>query len=118
MSALSKVVSSGAGQGQLSDMTVEPITQINAARRARDEHKLSCPWDGLRVSFRITSKKSRDEFLADFTKVQTRLPDGWRYEKICYAAEDMAVVRVDFLITGVPRFADGAAVRAYLNMVQ
>jgi hypothetical protein len=30
----------------------------------------------------------------------------------------MPVEWVDFFITGMPRFADGAAVRALLNMIQ
>lgn len=102
----------------LSDITLGPITRINAARRAREEDKLSCPGDHLRVSFRITTKKRHEEFLADFNEVRTRLPDGWHYDRICYAAQDMPVEKVEFIVTGIPRFADGAAVRAYLNVIQ
>jgi hypothetical protein len=99
-------------------MTLGPITQINAARRAREEHKLSCPWDHVEVSFRITTRKSREELKAIFNEAQTRLPEGWHCHKIYFAANDMPVERVDFVITGMPRFADGAAVRALLNMIQ
>jgi hypothetical protein len=91
MSVSSGAVSSGAEPGRLSDITLGPITRINAARRARDEHKLSCPWDHLRVSFKITNKKRHEEFLADFNEVRTRLPDGWHYEGIYYADQDVSV---------------------------
>lgn len=99
-------------------MTFGPITQINAARRAREEQKLSCPWNSLRVGFKITTKKSRQEFLANFEDIQARLPEGWHYQESYVAIKDMTVDRVDFLVIGMPRFADGAAIRAFLNMIQ
>jgi hypothetical protein len=99
-------------------MTLGPVTQINAARRAGEEHKLSCSWDHVQVSFKITTRKSREQLKAIFNDAQTRLPDGWHYHKIYFAADDMPVERIDFVIIGMLRFADGAAVRAFLNMIQ
>jgi|HubBroStandDraft_1064217.scaffolds.fasta_scaffold1291364_1 hypothetical protein len=99
-------------------MTFGPITQINAARRAREEQKLSCPWNCLRVGFNITTKKSRHEFLVNLEDIQSRLPEGWHYQESHVAIKDMTMDRVEFLVTGMPRFADGAAVRALLNMIQ
>jgi hypothetical protein len=116
--AILNVAASDAEHGQLSDITLGPNTRINAARRAREEHKLSCPWDLLRVTFKITTHKSRDEFLASFNAIRARLPEGWYCEKIYYVARDTPVERVDFFVTGLPRFSDGAAVRACLNMIQ
>jgi hypothetical protein len=114
----SGVVSSDPEPAHLDDFTLGPITRINAARRARDEYKLSCAWDDLRVSFRLTTKKGQEEFLASFKEVRTRLPEGWHCDRIYYAAQGTPVERVEFIITGIPRYADGAAVRAYLNMIR
>jgi hypothetical protein len=118
MSVPSGAVSSDAEPGRLGDITLGPITRINAARRARDEYKLSCPWDSLRVSFKVTTKRRHEDFLADFEEIRMRLPDGWHYDRIYYADQDISVERVEFIVTGIPRFADGAAVRASLNMIQ
>jgi hypothetical protein len=118
MSVPSSVASSGVEYGPRSDMALGPITRINAARRAREEHKLSCPWDHLRVTFKITTRKNRDEFLAGFDAIRSRLPEGWYCEKIYYVARNTPVERVDFFVTGLPRFSDGAAVRACLNLIQ
>jgi len=112
------VVSEGAEHAQLGDITLGPITRINAARRSREEHKLSCPWDLLRVTFKINTRKSREEFLASFDGIRARLPEGWYCEKIYFVARDSPVERLDFFVTGLPRFSDGAAFRACLNMIQ
>jgi hypothetical protein len=115
---VARVAAADAEPGRLGDITLGPITRLNAARRSREEHRLSCPWNHLRVSFKITTKKGHDEFLADFNEVRTRLPEGWQHDRIYYTAADMPVERVEFILTGIPRFADGAAVRAFLNMIE
>jgi hypothetical protein len=72
----------------------------------------------MNVPSSVVSEGTEHVQLSDITFGSPQLPEGWYCEKIYYVARDTPVKKVDLFVTGLLRFADGAAVRACLNMIQ
>jgi hypothetical protein len=97
-------------------VTLGPVTRMNMERRQSEKHQLaqSQPWDSVTIRMVIESQLKVQEFGDRIHDI--KLPSGWFYGSTEPYLNGKFVVA--FVVNGPITFADGAQVRAILNLIK